>query len=328
VPEDTRPFTPLDVWTILWRGRRWVIAFPLAFAVLAVVQGSLTRRSYTTTVVFAPEQGGRTPAQFAGIAAQFGLAVGGVETSESPLFYADLVRTWPILAAVTESTYTLTSDSGPVTATLVELFRAPGTTPEQQRSEAARRLLSRTAVSVRTQTGVVRLSVRTFDPDLSEQVAARFLTEINAFNLRSRQSRAGNERQFVEDRLAEARDSLTAAEVRLRRFQEQNRSFSAPELGFEEGRLEREVMTRQQVFTTLAQAFEQARIDEVRNTPVLTVIEGPRRAAWPDARRRLLRAFVGAVVGGMIGITVAFAIDGVAAAGRDRSLSRGGGEPS
>jgi hypothetical protein len=40
-------------------------------------------------------------------------------------------------------------------------------------------------------------------------------------------------------------------------------------------RLQRQVDLRQQVYVALAQSYEQARIDEVRTTPVVTVVEAP-----------------------------------------------------
>ncbi len=44
---------------------------------------------------------------------------------------------------------------------------------------------------------------------------------------------------------------------------------------FEHDRLERPVSMRQELVTAMAQAYEQARVDEVRNTPVITVIDQP-----------------------------------------------------
>ena len=43
-----------------------------------------------------------------------------------------------------------------------------------------------------------------------------------------------------------------------------------------------------QVYTSLAQAYEQASIDEVRNTPVMTVIEAVEEPVGPNPRRLAL----------------------------------------
>ena len=62
---------------------------------------------------------------------------------------------------------------------------------------------------------------------------------------------------------------------------------------------------RQQVYTSVAQAHEQARMDEVRDTPVLTVIEQPDVAARPDPRGLIKWTAIGLVLG--LGLAVALA---------------------
>lgn len=63
---------------------------------------------------------------------------------------------------------------------------------------------------------------------------------------------------------------------------------------------------QQQVFTSLNQAYEQTRIDEVRDSPVITVVERPEVPVLPDRRRLMLKGILALMVGGMLGIFVAF----------------------
>jgi len=98
-----------------------------------------------------------------------------------------------------------------------------------------------------------------------------------------------------------------AAENEPQRFLQNNRQFqSSPELVFQHDRLQRRVAMRQQVYTSLVQSYEQARIDEVRNTPVITVVEEAEEPVRPDSRRLPLKAALGVVLGGMFGTFVAF----------------------
>ena len=70
-------------------------------------------------------------------------------------------------------------------------------------------------------------------------------------------------------------------------------------------RLAREVLVQQQVYATLAQAYEQARIEEVRDTPVITVLASPQRPGRPDPRALIKKAFLALLVGGVLGFLVA-----------------------
>ena len=63
---------------------------------------------------------------------------------------------------------------------------------------------------------------------------------------------------------------------------------------------------RQELVTSLAQAVERARIEEVRNTPVMTSIESPRVPAVRDRKGRVLIVFLGIISGVMVGVFLAF----------------------
>jgi uncharacterized protein involved in exopolysaccharide biosynthesis len=100
---------------------------------------------------------------------------------------------------------------------------------------------------------------------------------------------------------------LGAAESRLRAFDERNlRIDNSPELRLERDRLQREIGTKQEVVTMLAQAFEQARIDEVRNTPAITIIERPSLPWRPDPRGSTKNAIVAFIVLTFLGTLAAF----------------------
>jgi uncharacterized protein involved in exopolysaccharide biosynthesis len=135
---------------------------------------------------------------------------------------------------------------------------------------------------------------------------ARLIMLLNEFNLQQRQSRALVERRFVESRRAEAEATLREAEASLRQFLERNRTYqSSPELRFEAGRLESAVELQRDVYTALNQAYEQARIEEVRNSPVVTVVQQPEGTAVP-ARALKVKLVLGAVAGFLLGLTLSF----------------------
>ncbi|HEX5830509.1 MAG TPA: hypothetical protein VFY16_05970, partial [Gemmatimonadaceae bacterium] len=99
------------------------------------------------------------------------------------------------------------------------------------------------------------------------------------------------------------RAELRAAEDRLQAFLQRNRVYrSSPELVFEFERLDREASVRQQLVASLTQAYEQAKIDEVRDTPVITMVERPEIPVRADRRLLLQKALLGLAVGVVLGI--------------------------
>jgi G-rich domain on putative tyrosine kinase len=103
-----------------------------------------------------------------------------------------------------------------------------------------------------------------------------------------------------------AQTALRAAEERQRVFYEQNRGFiSAPSLKYEEQRIRREVDLASDLYINLDRQLEVARIDEINDAALITVIDSavvPRKAQWPRYGVLLLS---GTLVGLLIGILVA-----------------------
>jgi len=116
---------------------------------------------------------------------------------------------------------------------------------------------------------------------------------VQDFNRERRAGQARAEREFAASRLTDAERELRAAEDAVRSFQSRNRDFrSSPFLQLDLERLQREVTRRQMVYNGLSQSFEQARLEEVRNTPVIAMVELPELPARPRPRGALLSALV------------------------------------
>jgi uncharacterized protein involved in exopolysaccharide biosynthesis len=114
------------------------------------------------------------------------------------------------------------------------------------------------------------------------------------------------ERQFVESLVADAETALRAAEDRMQTFLQGNRVIESPQLVFARDRLQRDITLRQQVFNSLVQSREEARIREVRDTPVITVLESGRLPTMQEPRKSVQKALVGGIMGGVLGVLFAF----------------------
>jgi uncharacterized protein involved in exopolysaccharide biosynthesis len=306
-PEPFAP-SPLRILAFVLRHRVAMIYGPLAVAGLIVAWGAFQGRTYTSEAAFMPVASTTNRQALAGLAAQFGVALPTQEPGQSPQFYIDLMRSRPILEAVVTTQFTVLTDSGTVTADLVALLNPTGDSPAQRLEEGTKRLNAMLGAVAGIRTGVVNFTIRSKYPDLSQAIAQRFLDQVDAFNQRGRGSRAAAERGFVEKRLKEAREELAQAEDELLVFTRQNRTFGdASELTVRRDRLQREVLMRQQVYTSLAQAFEQARIEEVRDTPVLSILGTPTLPARGDSRGLATRGIVLTVLFAVLGGLVALA---------------------
>ncbi|MDD9879984.1 MAG: hypothetical protein OXT08_04240 [Candidatus Marinimicrobia bacterium] len=83
-------------------------------------------------------------------------------------------------------------------------------------------------------------------------------------------------RKFIEERISEVFESLKMSEVALKDFQESNRKPDrSPALKLEESRLEREVTLHNSLYVTLKSQFENVKIEEVEESAMIQVVDGP-----------------------------------------------------
>jgi uncharacterized protein involved in exopolysaccharide biosynthesis len=300
----------LGIVAAILRHWRMVLLFAVAVPLLLVLPALFEPRVYEVRASFMP-QSRRSPANISGLAAQLGLNFPQSEGGQSPQFYMELLNSSEMLrTTVTAPLEGGSGDSRGAGTTLVDRERArdPDASEALLIHRAIERLDERLSVSISARTGIVSLGVRDEDPARAREIVGKLLDEVNRFNLDTRKSSAAEERRFTEERFAQASRDLRMAEERRQQFISQNRGFqSSSRLMLEQDRLTREVANAEQVYSMLLTAYEQAKIDEVRDTPVITVIEPPREPAAPLSRGLAIRLLIGLIVGLTLGFLVALA---------------------
>lgn len=299
----------LDRLRSLWQGALTALPLVLAAAgvglVTALGAALLRGPQYSALAAFVPQVGDATPSGLAGLASQLGVQIGG-SRGESIEFYARLLKSQEILREAATTHYEVRlADGDTLRGTLPALLGFGAETDPKAVRRAVRLLDQQTAVSLDTKAGVIGLRTLSPWPEMAVALNRRLLDLVGEFNVRKRQSQAGAERAFLQTRLESAGRELREAEDALARFTGANRSFAgAPLLTLEQERLQRQVDLRQQVYVALAQSFERARLDEIRNTPVLTVVDPPEGSAR-SARNLILTGIGGAMLGALLGGVIA-----------------------
>lgn len=296
-PDD---LTLLRFASIALKRRDAIIRGMVAGVVLGLGAALLWPRSYESTAAFIP-QAQSMPGGLGDLAAQFGFALPTASPTESPDFYADLLRSRRVAVGVLDHTY---QGCDPSPCRLAEALDVSGDSPEETLERALEELRDRSAIDVQFKSQIVRVTARMPDPLLAQEVASRYLALVAEFNQHVRQSQASEESRFTAERVEVLRGELGAAVDRLRRFLESNHDYRAsPRLVFEYEALERDVNVRQTLLTQVLQAHEQARIEKVRNTPVLTVVDEPQVPGEPADRRFALIALGSMLLGAIVALT-------------------------
>lgn len=175
------------------------------------------------------------------------------------------------------------------------LERLRGDTAREAGLSALARNLS---AGVDSRANILSLVATDRDPAVAAALAATTLEELNAFNTETRQSKAHQNRVFIEQRLAEANTDAIQAQERLTGFYVANRNYqSSPALIATEARVRRDAENKAQVYQTLALEVEQARIQEARDLPAISVIERPVPAIRRVSPNRPALLLLGLILG-------------------------------
>jgi uncharacterized protein involved in exopolysaccharide biosynthesis len=275
----------LDIANLILSLRHRFLGAVLVSGTIGLIAALLIGRAWQSSSSFLPKGRAASVGNLAGVAAQFGIAVPAGEAAQSPAFYADLITSRELLERIADGDYVAPAGKDTARGKLADLLKVGGATPELQRDAVVRKLSGMIIATPIAKTGVVRVTVTASNPTIAYEINTRLLQQVDSFNLVRRQSQAAAERRFAGERVTAARDDLKLAEERLLSFMERNRVYrNESNLAIERDRLAREVTMRQQVYTALVQSFEQARLEEVRDTPLITIIEHPAIPVIPKSR--------------------------------------------
>lgn len=298
----------IGLFDLVLRHARLVFGLAIILAVETGVALLLGPRVYTSSASFLPQSSSNAPSALSGVASELGITVSGDQSGQSPDFYVALLHQQSMLRRLVDSRYSIRGRLQPLT--LTDILAAPSGSPALRRRSAINSLRNQTRIALNIKIGLVQIAVSSRDPQLSKQIADNYLRFVNDANREILRQRATEEGRFIDDRLAATRAELYAAEDRLQSFLRTNREFgNVGELVFQRDRLQRDVQLRQQIYSSLAQAYEQSRLDQVRDTPVITLVEQPTVPEFPDSRHLGVKVILAALVGGLIGILIAWSFE-------------------
>ena len=276
----------------------WIVILLPFLAVLLTVIAALTATNrYRAVASFVPvgRRMPQLPSALLGAASQLlpGFAGGG-EATQTPGFFVQVLQSRALMVDVLQTRYAWRGDS----TTLADIISPPERVadPAKRLDLAIRRLRRATALSADLGTSIVRVAVELKDRQLAADVANAYLAKLNAFNLRSSREQARQRRVFVEERRTEVAEELRTAENRLRAFLMSNRqTVGAPDLEFEQARLQRQVTMAQEMYMTLSRAYDNQRVEESNNVAALTVIDPatpPALRSYPARRSWVIMALI------------------------------------
>ncbi|AFH49133.1 Lipopolysaccharide biosynthesis protein [Ignavibacterium album JCM 16511] len=278
---------------IIFNKKKTILAFNLVVLLLSIVFLFLIKKPYfNATVSILPEYGSKSGLmnQLSGLAAIAGINVGEVAPTE---IYQNLIKSEQVMSNVIYAKYKTEKFRDSVN--LIQYFETESdeSNPElKNRKEflSLYKLLTEAKISTEIDrlTKILSVSVEMPEPQLAADVANKIAESLDLYIRTQRKSFATEQIFYLEKRIKEVSDSLVSAEEALKRFREQNRIVSqSPALLLEQGRLMRNVEILQTVYIELNKQIELAKIEQIRDAPVLNIKEYAKNPVQKAGPRRL-----------------------------------------
>jgi len=290
-PELSRAPVPITVWANRV-ARDGTTRLALVVGVAVGLLSLLLPTKYSSNAVVFPQLPTTPVGNLAGLAAQFGLAnFAGTLTLS---FYDDVISSPTVLDSLLIRHYFAL---GPDTAAtlLSDLGYTSG--PLSKRLEKGRKKLSHHISTTDDEAaGLVTLTITASSPELAVELADSALGIANRLTATALVQQASIQRAYLEGRLRDARQDLSDRENDLQRFYEENRTYQqSPALVAREARLHREADMSRDLYVSVRQQYDQARLSEARNVPSLSFIGVPTLPYKPDWPKPLLNGVLAAL---------------------------------
>ena len=170
---------------------------------------------------------------------------------------------------------------------LIQFWDLDDKTPELIYEKSLKALRDQLEVGMDNKTFVVTISIETKDSHVSADIVNKITQELDSFIRTKRITNATEQRKWIEGRLLEVKNDLGKSENTLKEFRETNRRVSdSPQLLLEQERLIREVQINATLYTELKKQYELVKIEEIKNIPIINIMDAARAGAQKERPRR------------------------------------------
>ncbi len=288
--------------------RRWLIIGGVFLCVLvAGIVSKAMAPTFTASAKFLPS---KNPEMVSRMGTLIGAGGGKLETLEDNVtseYYAELLKSAPFLERIAHKAFKSKSAEGEFD--LFAYYKIKGGDEAQKLSKAIRAMSGSLKVSVDRTTKVIGLSYSTKERELSAAIVNAFLDELVLYNQDIKDTKAKQNRVFIENQVAENHALLKKAEAELADFTARNKKIVTPELELELDRLKRSVKVQEEVYITLKKQLELAKIEEQEKKPVIEIIERASPPLFKSKPRTKLNVILAFFLGSVVFVVLAFVLE-------------------
>jgi len=264
---------PIEFGRSLLRHRRLIIRTTAAAMILTAAVMLLTPNQYTSSASILPSGNENRLSGLMDLAGSFGLSSsGGLAAENSSALYPSILLSNHVVDGVLTGEYQKITSEGWAQLRLSEYF------DRRDANELRADLRRLTAISTDKKLGIVKISVETKHPHLSQAVLSSYIEELEEFLTVKRRTQARANVAYLADQIALQEVELVTAEEVLREFMSVNRNWNSssdPDLQTDLARLQRDVAIEATTVHLLKEQLELASLEAQKSIPIVRILDEP-----------------------------------------------------
>jgi len=280
------------------------VPFITVFLAFTYVQFIKVPLYVSWATLMTPSDGGANLGGLGSLASQFGVRIpekGNDADLSSTLLFPELIRSRTFAETILDKKF-YTKKFGkrlPLLTILNDGEKSPEVSREKLVQSAVSILSSILSFEQASRTGnsFSIIKVTAFEPVFAKELTEVALSELEKLNRYFKKQSVSDKIVFIKNRIASVEDDLEFSEQHLKEFNEKNRQVISPALQLELDRLTRDVDVQKNIYLTLKEQLELAKIEEVEKIAVMQVLDRPQIALDPSNKNLLGTVFLAAILG-------------------------------
>lgn len=285
--------------------------FISVFFTFAYVQFIQQPQYVSWATVLLPEKKLGSLGGLAGLATQFGVNVPMESTADlsSPLLYPELLRSRTFAEKILDKKfYTKKFDKE---LSLLAILTHGNEPPVLSRNELVVKAISTLNEEILSFNKDLKstfsvIMVTAPEPLFAKELTEVVIAELEALNRFYKSQTVSEKISFIETRISSVKNELQASEKSLKDFNERNRQISSPALQLDQERMQRDVEVQKEIYLTLKQQQELAKIEEIQKISIVQVLDKPQVSLGPSNKNLKLSVIIAGILGVGLGILIGF----------------------
>lgn len=172
----------------------------------------------------------------------------------------------------------------------------------KKQMETVKKMRERLTVSVDEGTGVISVNSEFPDPQAAAEIGKAGIELLKEYMREYRTEKAKKDLEFVEEQVASAKERFEATQQKLAEFRDSNVSLATAKAQTRQQELQSQYDLAFEVYNSLNQQQEQARLEVQAQTPVFSILQPVSVPLEKSAPKRLLILIVSGILGGIIAL--------------------------